>query len=192
MKKLIVAVALVCAAAFAQAGTAKWTALNVQAAPSGAFTATTTYWGYVFDAKTYTVDTITALLATGKDGKADLETFAADAIAGAATSQTAAGTPLGMQFVTKTIESGVTGEKSYFVVLLDGAIDDAKYFQVAKVGGDGAETITQTVSSGSKTFAFGDQTKNTTWTAIAGAPEPTSGMLLLLGMGALALRRRRA
>ena len=47
-------------------------------------------------------------------------------------------------------------------------------------------------ASGAKILAFGSQGTSgvTAWTAVA--PEPTSGLLLLIGMAGLALRRRRA
>jgi hypothetical protein len=46
-------------------------------------------------------------------------------------------------------------------------------------------------SSGSLSMTFGTQTSNT-WNEMAAVPEPTSGLLLLLGVAGLALRRKRA
>ena len=60
-----------------------------------------------------------------------------------------------------------------------------------------AATIATTLSGEMTTLNMGTTTFSgspTSWTVsgITAAPEPTSGLLLLLGVGALALRRRRA
>jgi hypothetical protein len=43
-----------------------------------------------------------------------------------------------------------------------------------------------------KTFGFGNQSANLTANSFAVVPEPTSGLLMLVGLAGLALRRRRA
>ena len=82
--------------------------------------------------------------------------------------------------------NGVT--VSGYVVIVDSASDPTKAY-VTEVLSDA------TKSSGlPANISFGDLTgtKNASaWTAVA-APEPTSGLLLLLGMAGLALKRKRA
>ena len=53
-----------------------------------------------------------------------------------------------------------------------------------------AEVEDVVFTTANKTVAFATPLQATTWTAIA--PEPTSGLLMLLGVAGLALRRRRA
>jgi hypothetical protein len=56
-----------------------------------------------------------------------------------------------------------------------------------------SETVTQNTYSGTDiptTANFDSSFAKSSWTAVA--PEPTSGLLMLVGLGALALRRRRA
>ena len=67
---------------------------------------------------------------------------------------------------------------------------------------DNGKTFTSAVASdkiaqatGTTTFSFGNmatQTQNASNRAGSAVPEPTSGLLMLLGMAGLALRRRRA
>ncbi len=64
---------------------------------------------------------------------------------------------------------------------------DATYYMVAKVDGTGSYYVPITDISKDTTATFGSQANNV-WIAI---PEPTSGLLLVLGMAALALKRRR-
>ena len=62
-------------------------------------------------------------------------------------------------------------------------IDEATAFMVTD-----NKTVSFTSSTGAKPFAFGNQSA-ATWQAV---PEPTSGLLMLVGLAGLALRRRRA
>ena len=63
-----------------------------------------------------------------------------------------------------------------------------------KDGNDATVTLTSNTITGNATFGGGDLKMYTdgasSWTA--SVPEPTSGLLMLLGMAGLALRRRRA
>ena len=165
MKKLMVAVALVCAAAIAEAGSVKWTAVDIDSPDSG--------FAYLFN--------------SADVGYADIDTIIA-AIAGGSFDSTYAGNAAySLDFADGEISqlnaiTGISGSTTLWMVALDDESDPTKAF----VG----EEITMTVgSSGTKTFewAYADNTSD--WTAV---PEPTSGLLMLLGMAGLALRRKRA
>ncbi len=71
-----------------------------------------------------------------------------------------------------------------FAVILDGGIDSYDNYIVT-----GTKSVTFTSSTGAQTLGFGAQS-SATWTSAV--PEPTSGLLMLLGVAGLALRRRRA
>lgn len=72
-----------------------------------------------------------------------------------------------------------------YSIVLTGTLKDGK---------DATVTLTSDTISGSATFGGGDlklvSAGASSWTAAI--PEPTSGLLMLLGMAGLALRRRRA
>ena len=97
----------------------------------------------------------------------------------------------------QTLEISATGDKTYYMVLFDSTIgtDGALYF---------SEEITKTLlTTGSANYSFasdssikavaanmsGFDTAGGGWVAV---PEPTSGLLLLIGMAGLALKRKRA
>ena len=88
---------------------------------------------------------------------------------------------------TGNVASG--SQDFYLIVLNSGTLADATAFATS------AKTTMTIDASLDTTIAFGsmkDATQATaSWTAIA-APEPTSGLLLLLGVAGLALKRKRA
>ena len=103
------------------------------------------------------------------------------------TADLSAGTQLASGTVTAGAFSG-----SDFIDSLTGK----KYFYMAIISSDGKYMA---ISTTTKTATMSTATANTNlkWTAAqfktyGGVPEPTSGLLVLVGLGALALRRRRA
>jgi len=81
---------------------------------------------------------------------------------------------------------------SAFAVIFDNADPtQAENYMIAQnTSGVQIQSASWTSAVGAKTLIWGSQTTaGTTWTAI---PEPTSGLLMLLGMAGLALKRKRA
>ena len=93
---------------------------------------------------------------------------------------------------------GVGGTINLFAVILDGtSFGDAENYMIARTTA-GEEVLTQKTNSNVENpittvyFDWGSQAGNK-WYAIGTAiPEPTSGVLLLVGVAALALKRKKA
>lgn len=173
MKKLIVAVAVAMLGIAVQAATVNWSINAIQSSPDN--TVGAGWIVQVFDSSV-TYDYAKALageLTTWVDGKT---------VAAGATFRAAG---------TTTMDNGTT--KNVYAVIYDAtSIASAKNYIVSDVLSLTANSAGSLVSAG-----FGAMTGTTTankflnssWTAV---PEPTSGLLMLLGMAGLALRRRRA
>ena len=81
-----------------------------------------------------------------------------------------------------------------------GGSSDSGTFYAIIFNSDDVSTATHYMITSEKTVVFGASASTAqtatlspgTWTAIAPVPEPTSGLLLLLGMAGLALKRKRA
>ena len=180
MKKLIMFVACAMLAAYTQAATVGWSMAGANAI------AGSKYMFFVEGQNgAASVATITALLDAGTDVSS--YAFGSGTIAATGLGTVAAGAS------GKTLDAGTyTG----FFVLFDSATltaNETKYAVVA-----GAASLTKTIgpTTASVTFGAGSVAgvagNTANWATYGAIPEPTSGLLMLVGLGALALRRRRA
>lgn len=97
---------------------------------------------------------------------------------------------LGGYTLPTNAQLGLTGETTYYayaVIFDTETITDSSSYVVT-----GVKSVTTAADSSSlsKNIFFGSQSA-ATWNTVA-VPEPTSGILLLLGMAGLALKRKRA
>ncbi len=183
MKKLIIMAASVTLAAIAHAAAVGWTLSGASAYAGDAY-----QFFVIGQNGTESVSAITALLDAGTS--LDSYAFGSGTIA-----NNGAGT------MTAAASGQTLGSGSYeaFFVVFDSASPTAGSSNYAVVSG--VSTLSKTVSDTSATVMFttGNQStflNNTSnWKSFgtsSSVPEPTSGLLMLLGMAGLALRRKRA
>jgi len=190
MKKLMTAVAVAIAAIATNAATYSWSANSDWVSPDGENPLEV--MAYVFDANAYSLATVTAALES--EGTAVL----ANAIGSGAINDEGWFWFTGSGLTDNGDTSAPTA--SMYAILLNTA--DAgtatKYF----ASGVQTADITDSVIAGGAVFYWDEITTGNpaSWAGNIGGgplppeptPEPTSGLLLLLGLSGLALRRRRA
>ena len=173
MKKLIMLIATVAAIGVSQAATVTWSSGALLKGPSGSYMAAGDIKMYVFefaDADAYAAADIASLDLSGAK------------LSGATTKSTTGIT------LTDSTSYGA-GDTIYSAVIFSAKDSGKDYIMGAKF------TDTVDALGGDVTFA---SLKNNvgSWTEAGGGsqgdiPEPTSGLLLLVGAGMLALRRKR-
>ena len=189
MKKLMFAVAAAVLAVGAQANNVNWS-LQLNAVPkSGADTSA--YTAYFFDKATFDAGV------TG--GNTIQQSLLADALdsssfyllnSGSTSDQYKTGQS-STQIVPRQITGLGSSSMNYYMVLVNGD----KY----AIAASGSTTPYDPMAAGASTTGSTTWKKMTdstasgalTWGTV-NVPEPTSGILMLVGLGALALRRRRA
>ena len=193
MKKLMIAAAIVCAAAFAQAAEYNWGLTGYDyLGPNGeGVTGDGNYWdggtAYLFLGTVTASDTAfdlssaTFITKNGYDSEAWLygQTDTGAGITSAAVTSTAAGQAFSIIVTDKNVDSLAGYEGNY--VLITATSGDA--FMNPGSGNPVAQFTSE--------VGFGGATGNN-WQTMGAVPEPTSGLLLLLGVAGLALKRKRA
>ena len=172
MKKLITTALAVAIAAISQAASVDW-----------AVTSAKTYANY----KVY-------LVATAASSYADVAAIQSSAFGSSGNTGTLVGAARGntASVAGTAISDAWTDQQavSFYYVFVDSG--ETKFWVSEQQSG--TAYITSTVAKSSLPQATADALLSTAGTAFAGSPvpEPTSGLLMLLGVAGLALRRRRA
>jgi hypothetical protein len=187
MKKLIIAVAAVAMGIAANAASFTWKAQN----------------GYIWDGAD-TPAKITSgtayLMFTSIMTQSDLvDAFAADAATAASTvaTKTVNAATIGSNArvaLTDSFTVDVTSDQTAYFVVFNG---DKMYVSVEASApymavGDSDIGFSSVTASSKLSFDVAGGYSAAGWYGAAAVPEPTSGLLMLLGMAGLALRRRRA
>ena len=191
MKKLMIAAAIVCAAAMSQAATYEW---NVAISSDGAAykaDGTTLFSGqaYIFNGETIGQEALWNAIVGGTA----LDTLATTY--GAVGIELASGyndTPVKMY-----TDQSFGEEQTFMLVMKDGNnffIDDQEYADASTMpGGKDVYLDVSWTAGGEYVFDVKDgYASSGGWYTAAAVPEPTSGLLLLLGVAGLALKRKRA
>ena len=192
MKKLMVMAAVAMAAVVSQAATVSWGS-DVITEPGGSV-ANKTVTGYLFVLTADQYNTLNSAYAAGTAASAGENMNAAvwAAYGDKLASADATGTTNKSGKRTLVDPSDYAADKTAYAAIIYtyGSGDDLYY--MGNIGSAYVEAAFDVDKSYMGTNLFGDTTAAATaWTAAA-VPEPTSGLLLLLGMAGLALKRKRA
>ena len=175
MKKLIIAAALVCAVAFAQAATVNWGISNVKADGGGSPTAGWAVMAFYTEVGAGSDAIVSAIASkTAASLAFDTASLAVSMSKGKVAAKD--GTAAGITDTSKNYDF-------YFVVFDNSNPVAAEKYAIVSA-------LNKEYSSIDGKYTAAGNFSGATWTEAV--PEPTTGLLVLLGVAGLALRRRRA
>lgn len=186
MKKLMIAMAAAVVAAGVQAASFSWkTSATGKVYNPGTTDLLASATAYLFDSSAVTQSSLVTAFAAGGLDLSSKASISSQSVA--------SGTIAAMGFADGTAVGDTL--TSYFAAIVKIGSDDYLFISDA-VGVKGVEGKTANISFNAKTASQAVAMQASGGYAGAGwyaaAPEPTSGLLMLLGMAGLALRRRRA
>ena len=197
MKKLIIIAACACTAAIAQAAAISWTAGTMTLAGGGGLTAKGDITGYLFmiDEGAYQSYIDNGYTATGAKLSEKLWADFGSSLDSADAKKEAFknGNLASIQVMDGDVAKDYAVGTYYAALIMVDKVTEGDYVMgnIGKISVEGALDVTR---SGLGATIFGDgavaPTVATGW--YSAAPEPTSGILLLLGIAGLALKRKRA
>ena len=190
MKKLIIASIAAAVGLAVNAATVDWQVWITGGSTASAYSG---YTAYLVNASAWDGATITADTFSNASIVLDSASFDAGSGKGSKTYKTLnnANVATTRAVDVSTLSDG--GQLNVYYVILNTNADPDTYYKWADTltgraeTGDAATTANMSIANSTLSAA--------TWTAVGGSspiPEPTSGLLVLLGMAGLALRRRRA
>ena len=188
MKKLVIAFAAVAVAAFAQAATVDWafSSKNTIKTYSGGDGANITV--YLLDTAATDYAKTVAGIADGSITSANITSKAGYLTSGTTGSS---GAKLGKASGSATVASPGVDYSLVFVYFE--TVDSKDYYYLSSAAAGKSYDGSAEYPSGTTASWASDAYSQSNWHAVSSSvPEPTSGLLLLLGMAGLALRRKHA
>ncbi len=183
MKKILVALAVAGLAFASQAASIKWSTGTKVLAPestSQAAAGTLSMYVWLVDANTYNNTSVDSLWASYGN---KLNTATASTTGGAGKA--------GVTVTTDGLSYSTTAATYYYALALityDGDQNGTAEYYIANIASSYVNTAGTGNNISSLATKLGGSGEAVSWTAV---PEPTSGLLVLLGMAGLALKRRR-
>ena len=194
MKKIVIALSAIVMATVASAATVKWNASGVYERGSTTVMAGSSYMAYFVDSATLSRADMLATYYDSETKQLDLSFLstvsAANGYSNTFRENANTGAGLGAsQGGTLTTAAGNSEAWTGYLVIVDAtSLDDATYAFIT-------DEVTKSTGANGQQANIGFASLSGTQTAsnwYAAAPEPTSGLLMLVGLAGLALRRRRA